>query len=99
MGVFFSSLTILIVLDWQNKAQKSTEDNVVMQSGAYIDLIIINLLLLSPWVHIVVFVIQKAVDESGDVGDEMDTNEEEASGEIIDMMCDFNAAAEPDDAD
>ena len=29
----------------------------------------------------------------------MDTNEEEASGEIIDMMCDFNAAAEPDDAD
>ena len=29
----------------------------------------------------------------------MDINEEDASGEIIDMMCDFNAAAEPDDAD
>ena len=29
----------------------------------------------------------------------MDTKEEEASGEIMDMMCDFNAAAEPDDAD
>ena len=39
------------------------------------------------------------VDESGDGGGEMDTNEEEASGDVMDMMCDFNAAAEPDDAD
>ena len=29
----------------------------------------------------------------------MDSNEDEARGEVIDMMCDFNAAAEPDDAD
>lgn len=49
--------------------------------------------------YIVVFMIQKAVYESGDGGGEMETKEEEASGEIIDMMCDFNAAAEPDDAD